>query len=189
MSKQDEKKNKKSSEKSGIGREIWEYVRMTVVVVVVVILLEQFVIINARIPSPSMQNTIMTGDQIFGSRLAYLNSDPERYDIVIFYYPDDESQKFIKRVIGLPGETVRIVDGKVYINDSETPLDDSFCPETPLGDWGPYTVPEDHYFMLGDNRNVSKDSRYWVNTYVARDKIIGKAVLRYWPITDLSLIK
>ena len=73
----------------------------------------------------------MAGDQIFGNRLAYLFSDPERFDIVIFRYPDDESQLFIKRIIGLPGETVTIEDGKVYINDSTEPLDDSFCPETP----------------------------------------------------------
>lgn len=68
----------------------------------------------------------MTGDRVFGNRLAYKTKDPERFDIVIFEYPDDPSQLFVKRVIGLPGETVNIVDGKVYINDSEEPLDDSF---------------------------------------------------------------
>lgn len=130
----------------------------------------------------------MTGDQIFGNRLAYVKSDPQRYDIVIFYYPDDEKQKFIKRVIGLPGETVTIRDGKVYINDSTEPLRDDFCPETPVGDFGPYEVPEGCYFMLGDNRNVSKDSRYWLNPYVEKDKIIGKAFLRYWPLNKISLL-
>ena len=116
-------------------------------------------------------------------------SDPQRYDIVIFYYPDDEKQKFIKRVIGLPGETVTIRDGKVYINDSTEPLRDDFCPETPVGDFGPYEVPEGCYFMLGDNRNVSKDSRYWLNPYVEKDKIIGKAFLRYWPLNKISMIE
>lgn len=82
--------------------------------------------INARVPSGSMEQTIMTGDRVFGNRLAYKNKEPERFDIVIFKYPDDPSQLFVKRVIGLPGETVNIVDGKVYINDSEEPLDDSF---------------------------------------------------------------
>ena len=123
----------------------------------------------------------MTGDRVFGSRLTYKLKDPERFDIVIFKYPDDESQLFIKRVIGLPGEKVEIKDGKVYINDSETPLDDSFTPEEAVGDWGPKVVPEGHYFMLGDNRNCSKDSRYWQNTFVAKDKILGKAKVRYFP--------
>ena len=104
---------------------------------------------------------------------------------MIFKYPDDESQLFIKRVIGLPGETVEIIDGKVYIDGSETPLDDSFIPETMRGSFGPYEVPEDCYFMLGDNRNNSKDSRYWENTFVRFDQIVGKAIIRYYPSIKL----
>ena len=181
-----------------IWREIWEYVKMILIVVVVVLVVNNVVLINAKIPSESMEKTIMTGDRIFGFRLSYgINlkigdweysqkfRDPERFDVVIFRYPDDESQLFIKRVIGLPGETVTIVDGKVYINDSTEPLDDSFTPETPVGDFGPYQVPEDSYFMLGDNRNWSKDSRFWENTYVTFDEIVGKAVIRYFPSIKL----
>ena len=82
-------------------------------------------------------------------------------------------------------ETVEIKDGKVYIDGSETPLDDSFIPETMKGSFGPYQVPEDCYFMLGDNRNNSKDSRYWKNTYVRFDQIVGKAVIRYYPSIKL----
>ena len=77
----------------------------------------------------------------------------------------------------------------MYINDSTEPLRDDFCPETPGGDCGPYEVPEGCYFMLGDYRNVSKDSRYWLNPYVEKDKIIGKAFLRYWPLNKISLIE
>ena len=145
-----------------------------------------------------MEKTIMTGDRIFGFRMSYgINldlfgkqiskkfKDPQRFDIVIFKYPDDESQLFIKRVIGLPGETVEIVNGKVYINGSETPLDDSFTPEASLGNFGPYEVPEDSYFMLGDNRNNSRDSRFWDNTFVRFDQIVGKAIVRYYPSIKL----
>ena len=164
-----------------IWREIWEYVKMILIVVLVVLVVNNLILINAKIPSESMEKTIMTGDRIFGNRLAYVLGDPQRFDIVIFRYPDDESQLFIKRIIGLPGETVEITDGKVYIDGSETPLDDSFTPETPTGNYGPYTVPENCYFMLGDNRNNSKDSRFWQNTYVERDAILGKAVLKYFP--------
>lgn len=162
-------------------RELWEYIRLIVMVMAVVLFVQNFLIINAKIPSESMEKTIMTGDRIFGNRLAYKFADEKRFDIVIFRFPDDESQLFIKRIIGMPGETVEIREGKVYIDGSETPLDDSFTPETPLGDFGPYIVPEGHYFMLGDNRNYSKDSRFWVNPFVSEDKILGKAVVRYFP--------
>ena len=171
----------KPFKKKSLWKELWEYVKMILFGVIVVLVVDNFLLINAVIPSESMENTIMTGDRIFGNRLAYLFDDPERFDIVIFKYPDDESQRFIKRVIGLPGETVEIREGKVYINGSDTPLDDSFTPETPVGNFGPYTVPEGCYFMLGDNRNNSRDSRMWDNPYVKKEKILGKAVLRYFP--------
>ena len=165
--------------------ELWEYIKMIIFVVVVVFIVNNVLLINAKIPSESMEDTIMTGDRIFGNRLAYINKDPQRFDIVIFKYPDDETQLFIKRVIGLPGETVEIRDGKVYIDGAETPLDDSFTPEPPQGNWGPEVVPEGSYFMLGDNRNRSKDSRFWTNTFVKKEKILGKAVLRYFPSPKL----
>ena len=85
----------------------------------------------------------------------------------------------------VPGDKVEIKNGKVYINDSETPLDDSFVPETPLGSFGPYEVPDNCYFMMGDNRNNSKDSRYWTNTFVRFDQIVGKAEIRYFPSIKL----
>ena len=160
-----------------------------IAVFVIAFLLGHFVYINARVPSGSMEETIMTGDRVFGNRLAYIKDDPERFDIVIFKYPDDPSQLFVKRVIGLPGETVNIVDGKVYINDSEEPLDDSFCPETPEGSFGPYTVPEGCYFMLGDNRNHSMDSRYWQNTFVEKDAIEAQVAVRYWPLNKIGVVK
>lgn len=171
----------KEERKQAIKKEVMEYVRMIVFVIVVVFVMNNVVLINAKIPSESMEKTIMTNDRIFGFRLAYQFQDPKRYDIVIFKYPDDPQELFIKRIIGLPGETVEIRDGKVYINDSEKPLDDSFCPEIPLGDFGPYTVPENSYFMLGDNRNYSKDSRFWEIKYVSEDQIVGKALIRYFP--------
>lgn len=183
-----------------IWNEIWDYVKMIVVVLLIVAVVNNVVLINAKIPSESMEKTVMTGDRLFGFRLAYgMNlelfgkelvskkwKEPERFDIVIFHYPDDESQLFIKRLIGLPGETVEIKGGKVYIDGAETPLDDSFTPEMPRPeDWGPYTVPEDSYFMLGDNRNHSHDSRRWDNTSVRFDQIVGKAIVRYYPSIKL----
>ena len=171
----------KPLEEKSLRKALWEYVKMVLFVVIVVLVVNNFLLINVVVSSESMENTIMTGDRVFGNRLAYLFGEPERFDIVVFKYPDDESQRFIKRVIGLPGETVEIREGKVYINGSDTPLDDSFTLETPVGNWGPYIVPEGSYFMLGDNRNNSKDSRMWDNPYVKKEKILGKAMLRYFP--------
>ena len=184
-----EKNQEEQQPAQSVWKEIWDYAKIILVVFVIAFLLGHFVSINARVPSGSMEQTIMTGDRVFGNRLAYKNKEPERFDIVIFKYPDDPSQLFVKRVIGLPGETVNIVDGKVYINDSEEPLDDSFCPETPEGSFGPYTVPEDCYFMLGDNRNHSMDSRYWTNTFVEKDAIEAQVAVRYWPLNKMGTVK
>lgn len=182
-------KQPKEKEKVDIKREILSYVILLAIVAGVVLLINTFVLINAKIPSGSMENTIMENDQIFGNRLAYkLGGEPQRMDIIIFKFPDDESKLFIKRIIGLPGETVEIIDGRVYINGSNTSIDDSFCKETPQGDFGPYVVPEGKYFVMGDNRNHSNDSRLWTNKFVSRDQIVGKAVLRYWPLDKIGLL-
>ena len=188
MSNKNENIKKKST-----ARDLVEYLITLGIVVAAVFLVNSFILVNMRIPSESMENTIMKKDQVFGFRLAYLNNDPERFDIVVFKFPDDESQYFIKRIIGLPGETVHIRDGKVYINDSTEPLDDSFTPEPQNEEPGNeelvFEVPENSYFVMGDNRNCSNDSRYWTNHYVSRDKIIGKAIFRYWPFTRIGIVK
>ncbi|MBQ9062276.1 MAG: signal peptidase I [Eubacterium sp.] len=189
-----EKEKKDNNKKEhAVMREVIGDIIMIAIVILAVFLLEKFVLLNAKIPSESMQNTIMVGNRIFGSRLAYREEGPERYDIVIFKYPDDESQLFIKRVIGLPGDVIDIHDGYVYVNGSETPLTDTFCPEQGVTDEGfldyPLTVPDGCYFMLGDNRLHSKDSRYWDQPFVEKDKILAKAVLRYWPLNKLGTLK
>lgn len=179
----------KKEEQSSFAETVKDYAKTFIIIFVIIFALNKLVYINAVIPSESMQNTILKGDRIIGNRLAYLADDPERFDIVIFKYPDNPSEVFIKRVIGLPGETVEVKDGKVYIDGSSEPLDDSFCPETPEGDFGPYEVPENCYFMMGDNRNNSLDSRYWNNHYVEKDVILAKASFRYWPFSRVEFMK
>jgi signal peptidase I len=160
-----------------------------IVAAVIALVLNNFVIANSRVPTGSMENTIMSRSRVIGSRLAYLKDDPQRGDIVIFHYPDDESIYYVKRVIGLPGETVMIEDGKVYINGSDTPLDEPYLAEPMEGSYGPYTVPEGCYFMLGDNRNNSRDARFWENKYVKKDKIIAKVLFCYYPISRFGAVK
>lgn len=181
MEEKKEVRNKENKMKN-INHIIAVYLTIAVVTMFAVVLLYTQVLINAYLPSESMENTLMTGDRVIGNRLAYkLGKDPERFDIAIFHAPDDEGVLYIKRIIGLPGENVTIKNGKVYINDGVEPLDDSFIKEKMEKEPdAEYNVPEGCYFMLGDNRNESLDSRFWDNPYVAKDKIVAKAVLKYW---------
>ena len=177
------------SKKSKVKREIIGWGGYFAIATMLALLINSRVVVNAKVPSESMENTIEPGDRFLGNRLAYIKEDPERMDIIIFKYPDNEEKMFVKRVIGLPGEKVEIVLGKVYIDDAETPLEDVFIPEEMIGNYGHYYVPEDSYFVLGDNRNHSNDSRFWENTFVKREQIIGKAELRYWPLDQVGLLK
>ncbi len=182
-----EEKNYKEpeEEKSSWKRELWEWVKIVLSAAAIAFVLNTFIIANSQVPSGSMENTIMTGDRVIGSRLTYRFEDPQRGDIAIFRFPDNEKIYYVKRIIGLPGETVDIVDGKVYVtgSDGETRqmeepyLREPMIPEAPMH----FEVPEDSYFMLGDNRNYSSDARRWKNTYVHRDKIIAKVLFRYFP--------
>lgn len=163
-------------------REVWEWVKIIATAAVIALFLNSCIIANSRVPSASMETTIMTKDRVIGSRLTYKFSDPQRGDIAIFRFPDDESIYYVKRIIGLPGDTIDIVDGQVYLNGSTEPLDEPYLhepmiPEPPMH----FEVPEDCYFMMGDNRNYSSDARRWENTYVKREKLIAKVLFRYYP--------
>lgn len=168
----------KEKKKSAI-RELISWALVIVMSIGVALFLNGFVIVNARVTSGSMENTIMTGDRVLGLRFSYWFSEPQQGDIVIFKYPDDESQNYIKRIIGLPGDKVEIIEGLVYVNGEL--LNEPYLWEMPKGSFGPYEVPENHYFMLGDNRNNSRDSRYWNNKFVSDEQILGKAYWIYYP--------
>ena len=197
-------------------REIIEWVEVIAAAVIIALFLNNFILVNATVPSGSMENTIYPGDRLFGLRLTYLFSDPKRGDIVVFRYPVDESlgikTNYIKRIIGLPGDTVEIRNANVYINGSDEPLDEPYLKEEWIerNDGLIYHVPDDSYFMMGDNRNNSSDSRYWQYcalhdykvagkeiseeealslSFVNRRKILGKAYVRYWPLNSISLLK
>lgn len=175
------KNNKIKSELIGI-------IKTVVVAIVIAFIINNFILVNAVVPTGSMKNTIMPNDRIVAFRLSYLFSEPKRGDIIVFKAPDERDILYVKRIIGLPGETVNIIDGKVYINDSQTPLEDSYILEDMIGSFGPYVVPEDSYFMMGDNRNDSQDSRYWEHTFLPKDDILGKVIFKYYPKIE-NLIK
>lgn len=148
-------------------------------------------IANVKVPTGSMNDTIMEGDRLIVNRLAYTKNDVKRYDIVVFHAPDalaegDKKLLYVKRVIGLPGETVEIKAGDVYVTQTDgtqIKLESNFVKNEywDSEDYGPYIVPENSYFMMGDHRNNSWDARFWTNKYVDKKTIIGKAVYRYFP--------
>ena len=179
----------REDEPSALG-ELVSWIMYFAVAIIIALFLKTFVIINATVPTGSMENTIMTNDCIMGFRLAYTISEPKRGDIIVFKYPDDETQKYVKRIIGLPGDNIYIENGEIYINGSVTPYQESYLKEEWVIANGPYEfqVPEDSYLVLGDNRNNSLDARYWTNKYVTKDKIIGKALFVYFPFSRLGAI-
>lgn len=165
--------------KKKILKEIFSYSRTILAGLIIGIGLNSYIIANAEVPTGSMENTVMAGDRIIINRLAYIKESPKRGDIISFSFPDDESKNFLKRIIALPFETIEGKDGVIYINDE--PLKDDYTPIVFDYDFGPFTVPEDCYFVMGDNRNNSYDSRYWEHKFVSKDSIIGKAEFCYYP--------
>ena len=180
-----------AEEKPSALREIISWVLYFAVAIIAALLIKNYLIINANVPTGSMENTIMPGNRLIGNRLAYINSEPERGDIVIFKYPDNETETYVKRVIGLPGETVTIENAKIYIDGADEPLEEAYLKEEWVEETGSYTyeIPEDCYLVLGDNRNNSWDARYWTNTYVSKEKILGEAVFTYWPLNQFGKLE
>ncbi len=121
------------SVKTPIKKEIISWLRTLILVVVLALAVDNFLIVNAKVPSGSMESTIMTGDRVVGFRLNYDFTKPKRGDIILFRFPDDEKQIYIKRIIGLPGETVNIVNGRIYIDGAQTPLDEPYLTVVPVG--------------------------------------------------------
>ena len=178
------KENAKKTDRkdhSSTKKVVFSYIRIVAIAAAAAIFLMTVVFTNVKVPTGSMKDTINENDRLIGLRLAYVAAEPQRGDIVIFKYPDDESVKYVKRVIGLPGETVSIKNGDVYIDGKLLEEDYTREPHsTQAVNESEYTVPENSYFMLGDNRTNSKDARWWKNTYVTKDKIVAKVLFRYF---------
>ena len=181
-----------------------EYFESVVIAVILALFIRTFVVQAFKIPTGSMENNLLIGDHllvnkfVFGPSASSLErtllpmGEVHRGDVIVFKYPVDPERDFIKRVIGLPGETLEMRAKKIYINC--TPLDEPYVhflePPTTSSEftealssdlrerYGPVTVPAGHYFMMGDNRDNSQDSRYW--GFLPRENIKGKALLIYW---------
>lgn len=179
--------NVNSAKSKEIIKEIISWIFWLGGALLIALVLNKTIIVNAEVVSGSMETTIMTDDRVLGLRVAYLFGEPKRLDVVVFENPIvDGGDPYVKRIIGMPGETIEIVDGKIYIDGSDTPLDESsYLSEKMRGSVAPVTVPEGCYYMLGDNRNSSTDSRSW--GFMKREDILGKIYLDFYP--KIKLIK
>lgn len=163
-----------------------EYAEALFLALIIALFIRTFVVQAFRIPSGSMIPSLLIGDQILVDKLVYKFREPKRGDIIVFKFPEDETRDFIKRLIGLPGEIMEIRNRVVYINGE--PIDEdlyafheltgSYVPSHPRDNFGPITIPPNQYFMMGDNRENSMDSRFW--GFLSGDKITGRAFIIYW---------
>ena len=182
-------KDSRSTMRSWVGFAI-----MIIVVVGLVALLRTFVFVPYEIPSGSMEQTIKTGDMVFSEKMSYYFRTPGRGDIVTFNDPEVAGRTLIKRVIAVGGQSVDLIDGSVYVDAQK--LDEPYTSgkeSYPLSHTAsgvdvtfPYTVPEGHLWVMGDNRTASQDSRYFGSIPI--DSVTGRAAMIYWPFNDFTLL-
>lgn len=172
-----------------IFKEILDWVIYIGIILLFTYLIITYVGVRTRVNGQSMQPTLHDGDNLLVDKLTYRFRDPKRYEIVVFPYKYEEDTYYIKRIIGLPGETVQIIDGYVYINGEKLKKDygaevmqDSGIAEEPI------TLGEDEYFVLGDNRNHSSDSRVPNVGVLKRKDLLGRAWVRIWPLDRIGVV-
>lgn len=155
----------------------------TILIAGILFLAVNLVTARIRVEGSSMEPSLHDGEFVVINRLAYRWANPDRGEIIVFNFPLDPERRFIKRIIGLPGDTVAVHQGTVFVNEIALEEPYIFAPPQYEGEW---VVEDGHYFVLGDNRNNSSDSQNWGS--LEAENIIGKAVIIYWPITDLGII-
>jgi signal peptidase I len=196
--------NKPTTNNVKIKSTIREWVESILIAFVLAMIIRTFLVQAFKIPTGSMRTTLIEGDAIlvnkfiYGAKIPFTDirlpalAQPQRGDVSVFIFPQDTKKDYIKRIVGLPGETVEIRNGTIYINDKPV-VDQKLSPQYYYnrGDYGDLgkkiRVPDDQFFVLGDNSASSQDSRYW--GFVPRRNLLGKAMVIYWPPNRIRLIK
>ena len=182
--------SKREEEERDILGELGGWLVYILLIIGLTYLIITFVGQRTMVSGSSMETTLQDGDNLIVDKISYRFRDPKRYDIIVFPYKYEENTYFIKRIIGLPGETIQVTDGKIYINGQV--LDESYGREV-LKSGGiaetPITLGEDEYFVMGDNRNNSQDSRVSDVGAIHRDELMGRAWIRIWPLDQFGVIK
>lgn len=166
--------------------ELLELLKNLVVAGILAFLIITFILQGFYIPSGSMRPTLEVGDRIFVNKFIYRFQEPARGDLIVFNYPLDPSQRFIKRLLALENEVIEIHNGVLYI-EGKTLFEEYLHDEEYRGSYGPVRIPEGKYFVLGDNRNNSEDSRFF--GFVSQEEIIGQAFFIFWPLDRIGLIR
>lgn len=166
---------------------VYDWIPTVGLSVLLALVMRSFAFASYFVPSESMQGTLYPGDKFIAQKFTtkVLNQTPRHGEIVIFRHPDKPNETWVKRVIGLPGDLVEVRNGKVWLNHEQ--LDESYVADAMLNDFGPVSVPADNYFVLGDNRNNSLDSRVW--GYLPREDIEGSPVLIFWPPNHIGSLR
>ncbi|SEQ54474.1 signal peptidase I [Piscibacillus halophilus] len=167
-------------------KEIWEWTKAIIIAVILAFFLRTYIFATSIVEGTSMDPTLHNGERVIFNKAVYLFDEPERGDIVIIQHPN---KNYVKRVIGLPNETVEVQNGVLYINGEEVEQD--FLPpeqQEATSDFRPIEVPEHHYFVMGDNRDISKDSRNGLG-YIHEDDIIGRSEVIIFPFDQISLTR
>lgn len=186
-----EKKTKKDKQqekpKKSIQREIFEWIMVFVVAAALAFVVRTFIFEPVRVDGSSMLNTLTDGEYMIATKFDYLLGDPERFDVVICDYPNTSDGMYrVKRVIGLPDETIELRAGELYVDGVHIEQDFDMTPNEAY--FGPYTVPPGHYFVMGDNRNNSKDSRSAMVGPLARNEIKGHVRAVVFPFGHFRLM-
>ena len=191
VSQENSNKQEEGAKKTDLKKEVLSWIFYILFVIALTYLIITFVGQMTMVDGRSMNATLNDGDNLIVEKLSYRFGDPERFDIIVFPPQESPKEHYIKRIIGLPGETVQIdAEGKIYINGEV--LEENYGLET-IRNAGraaePITLGDDEYFVLGDNRNNSKDSRSDAVGNVKRSSITGRAWLRIWPLSDIGFLK
>lgn len=185
----------KNSTEGSVWLRVWrsqqENIRLVAIALILALLIRMFVAEPRYIPSNSMLPTLHIGDRLVVEKVSYLFQSPQKGDIVVFEPPEHlqslgyrKDQVFIKRIIGKPGQIVSVNNGKVYIN--EQPMSEDYIAEPPAYQLVPVQIPQDEFFVMGDNRNDSNDSHVW--GFLPKQNIIGRAVFRFFPFDRIGLV-
>lgn len=171
---------------ASLGEEIKDWIVSIAIAIVLAFLIRYFIVELYLVDGPSMRPTLQSAERLVVNKFIYRFRTPERGEILVFRYPRDPSRDFIKRVIAIPGDTIEIKDGRVYVNS--TLLNEPYILSKTRGNYPLATVPEGHIFVMGDNRNNSEDSRFADVGFVPFDLIKGKAMLIFWPIGQFKTL-
>jgi signal peptidase I len=173
-------------DKTTLGEEIKDWVISILIAVVLAFFIRYYIVELYMVEGPSMRPTLLNGERLVVNKFIYRFKEPQRGDVLVFRYPKDPSRDFIKRVIAVPGDTIEMKDGRIFLNGQLQ--NEPFILERTRGSFPLREIPPGHLFVMGDNRNNSEDSRFSDVGFVPYDLVKGKAVVVFWPLDQMKTL-